>query len=244
MSYAAGIFLLAFLQAAQPASERFGPGAAFRLESSRDSFGVRSHGVEEITGGGVKIWPLPQSDFATYAKLRPKDAELNPLSATAGNYDREEAIGPHQVEGDRLWFGKSFYDAEGMRGVGAFGYFDARTRQYKLFSPPEVAPWEVSAILVEPDRVWLGLDHFGEDISTFPGGLAEWDRTTQTIHRFPVEFVITAITREGDSLRLTTAGGYALLANGSIRRFLVRANAKGGTETTPVAAFPPPPTHH
>ena len=56
------------------------------------------------------------------------------------------------------------------------GYFDTATRKYTLFSPPEVARYEISAILVEPERVWIALDHFGEDISTSPGGLVRWNR--------------------------------------------------------------------
>ena len=230
--------------AAEPDETRFGPGGAFQLEYRKDDFGLRSHGVLERVGASSKLYSLPQSDFATYAKLRPKDVELNPLNATANQYDREEAIGPHQVEAGRLWFGKVFYDGEGMRGVGAFGYFDTQTRGYQLFSPPEMASYEVSAILVEADAVWLGLDHFGEDISKFPGGLVRWDRKTRAVRRYPIEFVVNTIGREGDSLRLTTNGGYALLKNGAIRRFAVNLGAGGKEKTTPIARFPPPPSHN
>ena len=45
-------------------------------------------------------------------------------------------IGPYQIDGARIWFGKNFYDGEGDTGVGAFGYFDTSTRAYTLFSPP------------------------------------------------------------------------------------------------------------
>jgi len=43
-----------------------------------------------------------------------------------------------------------------MKGIGAFGTFDAVTRRYTLFSPPEIARYEISAILVAPATVWLG----------------------------------------------------------------------------------------
>jgi hypothetical protein len=225
---------------------RFGPRKAFQLEAGKDSFGWRSHGVVEVLigSGGTKMYPLPQSTSEDYAKLRPADIKMNPLSATANNYDREEVIGPHQAVGDRLWFGNNFYDGEGDRGVGAFGYFDATTRKYQMFSPPEVAPYEVSAILVEQDMVWLGLDHFGEDISKFPGGLVRWNRSTHQVRRYPIEFVVSEIAREGESLRMTTSGGYALLTGDIVHRFSVRTDAGGKTETTPVDKFPPPPSHH
>ena len=214
----------------------FGPGGRFQLEESRDEFGMRSHGVvETIAPGRTKAYPLPQSTAADFVRLRPEDARLNPVDAQ--RYEREEWIGPHQVEGGRLWFGNSYYDGEGERGVGAFGYFDTATRTYTIFRPPEMARWEASAILVERERVWIALDRFGEDISTFPGGLLEWNRTTHAVRKYDLEFVIGSIRREGDALRLENRyGGYALLRGGEVRRFL--ANGKATDK------FPAPPSHY
>ena len=62
--------------------------------------------------------------------------------------------GPAFGPGDRFHLENSqtsFYDGEGMKGVGAFGYFDASTRHDTLFSPTDVAAWETSALLVEKD---------------------------------------------------------------------------------------------
>ena len=234
----------AILLAAQEADRtHFGPKGAFQLEYSKGDTGIVAHSVmERLADGTTKSYPLPQSSFASYAKLRPADLKMNPISATGSEYEREETIGPHQVVGNRLWFGNSFYDGEGDRGVGAFGYFDATARRYQLYSPREVAPYEVSAILVEPNTVWLGLDHFGEDISTFPGGLAEWNRATHAVRMHRLEFVVTGIERQGGSLRLTTGGGYALLRGETLQRFRVSKNANGKLETTPIRKFPPPPS--
>jgi len=74
-----------------------------------------------------------------------------------------------------------------------------------------MARYEVSAILVEPDKVWIALDQFVEDISTVPGGLVRWNRTTHEIHKYPLEFVVTGIRAERGSLRLETHDGYAPL---------------------------------
>jgi len=213
----------------------FGPGGRFQLEHSKDDFGERSHGIiETLSSGGTKFYPLPQSTFDQYMRLRPEDARLNPV--TQANYDRQEVIGPYQIEGGKIWFGNNYYDGEGARGVGAFGYFDTATREYTLFSPPEVASWEVSAILVQPDRLWMALDRFGEDISTWPGGLIRWNRTTHTVQSDPLEFVITKIEPQGGELHLETRYGYALLRDGQVRRFL--------SNGLPVAKFPPPPSHY
>lgn len=213
----------------------FGPGGRFQLEQSKDSFGMRSHGILERLGPNqTKFYPLPQSTADDYMRLRPEDLRINPF--TSAQYEREEVIGPCQVENGTIWFGKRYYDGEGMRGVGAFGYFDTATRRYALFSPPEVARYEISVILVLPDKVWLALDQFGEDVSKLPGGLVRWDRTTHAVQKYPLEFVIDSMRAERDSLRLETRGGYALFRDGTLRRFRV--------DGTPIAKFPPPPTHN
>jgi hypothetical protein len=228
--------LVLLLVAFQP--QAFGPDGQFHLEHNRDSFGMRSHGVIEALGPNrTKFYPLPQSTVAEFLRLRSNEWEVKQSTpVTPGNYRRQEVIGAYQLEGEKIWFGKSFYDSEGCRGVGAFGYFDTATRSYTLFSPPEVVSYEVSAILVQPDTVWLGLDEFIEDISTFPGGLLRWDRATQKAQKYPLEFVIQNIQAEGDSLRLKARDGYALFHGGEVSRFL--ANGR------PISKFARPPTHY
>ena len=240
------VFALAcILAVAEPDLSHFGPNGAFQLEYKTDDSGRLAHGVmERLANGTTKSYPLPQSNLEIYAKLRPADLVRNPIAATGNQYECEETIGPHQLEGDKLWFGNNFYDSEGERGVGTFGYFDAATRLYQLYSPPEVAPYEVSAILVEPNVVWLGLDYSSEDISVFPGGLVEWNRSTHTVRRYPIEFVVTKIERQGGSVRLTTREGYALLTGETLQRFRVSTNTSGKVENTPIEKFPPPPSHH
>src|SRR5579884_579976 len=212
-----GFAILLFLTAT--AQVTFGPGGHFRLEQSQDDFGMRSHGiVEQLDASRTRLYPLPQSTAGEYIRLRPADLRINPFAPES--YQRQEVIGPYQAEDGRIWFGKQFYDSEGMRGVGAFGYFDSATRAYTLFSPPEVAGYEISAIVVRPDCVWLGLDRFVEDISKVPGGLVRWDRATHAVQKFPLEFEVTRISLQGDSLRLETRDGYALFQAGALRRFL------------------------
>ncbi len=221
----------------------------FYLERSRDGFGIRSHGVIEKTASGSKFYPLPQSSVETYRRLRAEDLKyMLPHMLTAKDYERQEVIGPYQVEGDHIWFGNQFYDGEGEHGVGTFGYFDTQTRKDFLLIPPEIARWETSALLVEPDAIWLALDHFGEDISTSPGGLLRWDRASHNVRHYPLEFVVTHINRDEDNpsaLLLSTRGGYALLSlNGEVRRFRVQKSSSGKELIMPIGRFPPPPSHY
>lgn len=166
---------------------------------------------------------------------------------TTKDYERQEVIGPYQVEGSRLWFGNSYYDGEGATGVGAFGHFDMEARQYRVYSYPEIAHWEISALLVEPDAVWLALDHSGEDISTSAGGLVRWDRNDHRIRHYYLEFVIERIQRDAigaSMLRLTTHGGYALFRDGEVQRSRVQKGSSEKDSVVRITRFPPPPTMH
>jgi hypothetical protein len=69
----------------------------------------------------------------------------------------ENDIGPFALDGTRLWFGNTFYDGEGISGVGAIGSFDTITRQFEMRYLPEIAPWSASALLVEGPDIWVGL---------------------------------------------------------------------------------------
>ena len=69
----------------------------------------------------------------------------------------QDRIGPRAADGDRLWFGKTFYDGEGVEGVGGLGYFDAATSRFEILTSPLIADWSVTAIHVEPEHIWLAL---------------------------------------------------------------------------------------
>ena len=219
---------------------------AFYLERSHDGFGIRSHGILERTPSESKLYPLPQSDFETYKRLHAADLKyMLPQVLTAKDYEGLEVIGPHEVEGNRIWFGNQYYAGEGERGMGAFGYFDMETRKYVLFSPPEIARWEVSALLVQPDAVWLALDHFGEDISTSPVGLVRWGRDNHSVRSYPLEFVVDRMrnsTSDPTMLVLSTRGGYAQFRNGNVQRFRVEKSSNGKEHAVPIDKFPPPPS--
>ena len=44
-----------------------------------------------------------------------------------------------ETEGDRLWFGTTYYAGEGQTGVGGFGYFDAVAGAFRLIPAPGLA---------------------------------------------------------------------------------------------------------
>ena len=135
-------------------------------------------------------------------------------------------IGPRQISGGTLWFGETFYDGEGMTGVGGFGYFDPAERKFKVYSPPEIADWSVTAILVEPDVVWLALARHGEWGGS-GGGLLRFDRGTEKVEMLELRDIAGTIARVGDRLLIATDFGAAVVLERKVRRFFLDQTTDG-----------------
>jgi len=176
----------------------------FRLTRQKNRYGEEY----PVIAGNGKVYPLAQS------ATQPDPADMN------------EQIGPHQMEGSRFWFGKTFYAEEGATGVGGFGYFDSATASYHLFAPPEIAKWSTSAILVEPDCVWLALYLRGE-YGNYPGGLLRWDRNAQTVRHWDMPWIATSMARSGDAIYMGTTDGIAVLRGDRIDGYFVDRDASG-----------------
>jgi len=136
--------------------------------------------------------------------------------------DACDRIGPWHLEGDRLWFGKTFYAGEGATGTGGFGFFDARTARFTVYSPAELKEWSVAAIHATPDAVWLALHNRGE-YGDSSGGILRFDRQTHVFSRIKTELVGSAFAQVGQ--RLFLAGDWGILeieADRVVLRFVDR----------------------
>lgn len=191
----------------------------FHLSKQKNRYGSE---YPVIVGEG-KSYPLAQSDAQTWRRARPDDANAH---LQVNEAEMNEQIGPHQVEGGRFWFGKTFYNSEGLTGVGGFGYFDTATASYRLFAPPEIAAWSVSAILVEPDAVWLALHRRGE-YGNYPGGLLRWDLNTATVRHWDMPWIATSLARAGDAICMGTTDGIAALRGDRVVSYFVDRSAAG-----------------
>ena len=184
---------------------------------------TRADGPVEQAADGKRIsYALPISTREQLAILRPKEADtfthIDPMF--------DERIGPWQLVGNQLWFGKTFYNGEGVTGVGGFGYFDAGSRSYRIFTPPEVVDRSVSAILVEPDAVWLALVGHGE-YGDFGQGALRYDRQSGKIQKFETHDLIGQFLRVGDRLLLATNQGVSVIYAGRLRRYFVDRTSDG-----------------
>jgi hypothetical protein len=217
-------------ESAPPAqAAAFGPGGRFRLSKEKNQFGEEFPVIVEGSDGARRRYPLPQSGERAWREARPDDvasrAQLNPA-------EENEQIGPLQPEGDRLWFGKTFYNSEGSTGVGGFGYFDFAGRKYRLYSPPEIWRWSVSAILVEPGAVWLGLFRRGE-YGDIAGGLLRWDRATEQARLFQAASIVTSIGRGGEALYMGARDGLLVLRDERIVSYFVDRTTTGRYRVVP-----------
>ena len=209
---------LAVAEAPPPAESDvpFGPGGRFHLSHSYIA-------VTERRDAKEKVYPLPQTDPATWKRVRPDDAKTYLHTELA---EIHEEIGPYQVEGGRLWFGKTFYNSEGGTGLGGFGYFDSATASYHLIAPPEIYAWSVSGMFVEPDAVWLALYRRGE-YGNYPGGLLRWDRNTQSVQHWDMPWIATSIARAGDAIWLGATDGIVALRGDRVVSYFVDRSADG-----------------
>jgi hypothetical protein len=200
----------------------FGPGKEFRLLQKANQYGSAFPVIVERRGQRETLFALPQSDLRTWRQARPDDAKSGLVPNAA---EMNEQIGPHQLEGDRLWFGKTFYNGEGSTGVGGFGYFDTLTRSWHIYSPPAIRQWSVSAILVEPDFIWLALYRRGE-FGDNPGPLLRFHRTTEQVDVFNTGLTVTHMAVCGDALCIA-GNGLAVLKDGELRTYFVDKTSSG-----------------
>jgi hypothetical protein len=165
---------------------------------------------------------LPRSTYPEFARLRPGRVK----NGYGPKSEIHEEVGPWVREAGRIWFGKTFYDGEGTTGIGGFGYLDERTKEVKLYSPPEVVNYSVSAISVAADDVWIGVTTRGE--GTWSGGhLLHFDRATEQTRTVPFNDYVSGIARLGD--QVVTAGSLSLgvTTGGHVERFFVDTIGEG-----------------
>lgn len=158
--------------------------------------------------------PLPQSTTAEAIAMRP---QFKANGWTAGDIGVDETVGAFQQVGARMWFGKSFYDAEGETGIGAIGWLEP-PGAYTFLNIPALVPWSVSALLVEPPGVWAGLVHHGEGATT-SGGLMHHDLQGGRTGIQQVPDVIHSIVNLKGVTFLGTERGLYILRGGAVTRF-------------------------
>jgi hypothetical protein len=206
------------------ASPPFGPGKNYLAVATRAGGGYGVVAVEERRGNRSLLHRLPSTTYEEFALARPEEVSSGHTRESTGLH---ELIGAWQIEGDRLWFGKDFYDGEGEAGVGGFGYFDPATNRYRLFPTPLIINYSVAAIHVEPTAVWLALvGHY--EYGNAGAGVLRFDRATETFQQIDIgRGVGFRFMRVGGELVLATDVGISMLNGLEATRYFIDKTSDG-----------------
>jgi hypothetical protein len=166
--------------------------------------------------------PLPQSTYQEFARARPDRVRGG---YAEGSTTLEERVGAYQLQDDRFWFGKTFYDGEGTSGVGAIGYLDAAGK-YTFLRIPELCDRSVQGFLVEDDTLWAGRVSHPEG-ADYSGGLLRYDRKTGRVTLYPVPDVIHSVAHVGGAVFLGTNHGLYVIRDGKRTRYRAEPDITG-----------------
>jgi hypothetical protein len=199
------------------------PEAVVRGMKERDPRPAPGEPWDKYLPQVLKDHPMPGSTYADFARTRPERVK--------DGYDSTSAIGetpgPLQVDGSRIWFGKTFYDGEGTSGVGGVGYFDTIKSKYTFLTIPELARWSVSSLLVDDQTLWIGLVGHPEG-ADYSGGLLRHDLKTGNTTKYPIDDVVLRIKRWNGRVYLTTGGGASVIEGDKlIARYLSEPDLNG-----------------
>ena len=186
-------------------------------------------GIFDRQGTSEDFFILPQPTYDQFKQFRP--------SRVGDGYTEEDTkleseIGPHQLEGSRIWFGLKFYDGEGTSGIGGIGSFDVLSHKFELTYPKEIADSSVYSIFVEPKAIWLGLGIQPEG-AAFGTGIAKIDRKDNSVVRYKITGLVNTIARVGKSVYAGSSDGVAVIGDdGSIEHIRFSINKDGGYTPT------------
>lgn len=194
-------------------------GTSVLIENKPD----QPSGINVVSKPGKKqFYPVPVPTMELHRKLRrPRQApgEIN------------NVIGPFVIDrtaGDaKIWFANTFYDGEGLSGVGAVGMFDISTRKYEMRYFPQIARWSGSAMLLDDENLWIGLMRRPEGAS-YGAGLLRYNTKTSAVTRYAVTDYIFTIDRLADTIYCGTSHGlYTVRDNNRVTQFRFEPDDKG-----------------
>jgi hypothetical protein len=190
----------------------------------------QSSGIDVIGKSATKqYYPAPIPTMALYRKVFPDKQAPGEI---------EDDIGPFVLDRNKIWFASTFYDSEGVSGVGAIGSFDISTRKYDMRYLPEIAPWSGSAILLDGGNLWIGLMRRPEG-AEYGAGLLRYNITSGAVAKYPVPDYIHTIDRLGDTVYCGTSHGLYTVRGNKVTQFRFEPDDKGKLIMVPREARQP-----
>ncbi|MBZ5609391.1 MAG: hypothetical protein LAP38_14095 [Acidobacteriia bacterium] len=174
-------------------------------------------GISIREGGIKKFYPVPVPSMAQHREAVPEKQAPGEI---------ENDIGPYVQVGGKIWFANTFYDSEGVSGVGAIGAFDIAARQYDMRYLAEIAPWSGSAMLADGDDLWVGLMRRPEG-ANYGAGLLRYDTRTGAVSTVAIADLIHTIDRVGNALYCGTSHGLYVVRGGKVTQFRFEPDESG-----------------
>ncbi len=194
-----------------------------------DLLGEHPSKLLRTKAGRTREYRIPPGTMDQFRQLRPEElADRQRYGGTIDENLLNASLGPVQVEGPRIWYGRQFYGGEGYVGIGGFGYLDCATGEHKQYFPAQSAPFMTRSLLVEPDAVWLSLANFGE-YGNGSGGLLRWQRADGATQRFGQAPIASAMVRDQGDLILLHDTGMTAVHQATLRTTVIRELDTGET---------------
>lgn len=197
----------------------------FRVgEGADNTKGWAISGFYEAQVKPETFYSLPQPSYELFRNFRPERVR-DGYTEDGTHFDN--AIGPHQIIGNKIWFGMMFYDGEGDSGVGGIGYFDILSKKYEVAYRKDIADASIYSMLIEPDLIWLGLGGQPEG-EIYSLGMAKINRKDNSMLRYDVPSLVNSIVRLGKSVYAATSDGLVVFYDsGSIETIKPSLNKDG-----------------
>jgi hypothetical protein len=152
------------------------------------------------------LWLTPRRKETFYPMPDSPPVLLRSPQCEPGEAVIEPYIEHSALRGGVLWFAPTFEGTGCSSGAGAIGSFDIVTKQYTMKYPREIACCSASAMLLDGDTLWIGLEHNDAGIRTGKGLLA-YDIKSDSAAVYPVSEYIHGIGRSGDRIYAATSHG-------------------------------------
>lgn len=192
---------------------------------------VTEKGLYVYNGRGQRrFYTHPPTSKERLEAARPDLHRVSPAGPSV--FQPNANFGPVAQRGGTLWFASTFYDGEGMSGVGAIGRIAPGERTVEMRYPPEMACCSGSALFVEPEGeevLYVGLVSRPEG-APVGRGLLRYNPATGAAQHYPIPDVISDIRRAGEALAVATAHGLYLFENGAFAHYRLEPAREGGLE--------------
>lgn len=175
---------------------------SWRVVTPADQQGARTHmrARREAEMQPCEVIPYQPPAVAEAIRLRPH---------LRVGHAAEEDVGACVEKNGYLWFGLTFYEGEGMDGIGGLGVYSRRTRRVEVHRPEWLRDKSIDHIVHDGRLLWFSVaQHYERGGPTH--GLARYDwesRTLQTMRGddAPCGWDVNDLAVIGDELWVATS---------------------------------------